>query len=231
MPHAPCQNAPHPGLTAYNMKSMPMNRTTADNHISADYFARPTLEVARGLLGARLVRRLEDGTTLSARIVETEAYTEDDPACHGWRLRERSSDGTPLEGKGAELYGRPGTAYVYLCYGIHWLFNVVTEPEGSCGAVLVRAVEPVDGIERMRALRSDGLSDRNLTNGPGKLTQALDIDDRFHDRPLDGPALILRQGERIDDASVVSSPRIGISRAKERKWRFHMAENRYVSAR
>ncbi len=173
---------------------------------------------------------MEEDRRLVARIVETEAYTGDDPACHGWRLKQKSSNGEIPEGKGSELFGSPGRAYVYLCYGIHWLFNVVTEPEGTCGAVLVRAVEPVEGLDQMREHRESPHRDVALTNGPGKLTQALAIDDRFHEQLLDGPDLYLTPGETPPPSAITTTPRIGISKATDRPWRFLLKDNPYVSA-
>jgi DNA-3-methyladenine glycosylase len=163
------------------------------------------------------------------RIVETEAYTRDDPACHGWRLREKYPEGEIPRGKGSELFGPPGHAYIYLCYGVHWLFNVITERKGTCGAVLVRGVEPVEGIDVMRRNRSSPRREVALTNGPGKLTQALDIDDRFHEQPLTGADLYLAAGDLPPGASITETPRIGISRATDRNWRFLIDENPYVS--
>lgn len=206
-----------------------MKQSEVLHRIPGDYFSRSTVAVARDLLGTYIVRTVQNDVRVLARIVETEAYTEDDPACHGWRHRQQTANGERPEGKGAELFGPPGRAYVYLCYGVHWLFNVVTEPEGTCGAVLVRAVEPITGIEFMRERRTAARRDVDLTNGPGKLTQALDIDDRFHERLLTDQDLFLSYGDEDRPFEITSSPRIGISRATERKWRFFIEGNAYVS--
>ncbi len=197
--------------------------------LPADYFARPTLEVAPDLLGMWLVRQGEDGTRLVGRVVETEAYTQDDPACHAWGLVDEQTGAIPQDGRGAALFGPPGTAYVYLIYGMHWLLNVVTEPEGVCGAVLVRAVEPVHGVERMRANRPAARRDVQLTNGPGKLTEAFGIDGAAHGTDLTAPPLFFAAPGEAPSIEIASSPRIGISKGTDRLWRFFIDGNRYVS--
>lgn len=194
-----------------------------------EYFARPTLDVARDLLGARLVHRHVSGTQLVGRIVEAEGYTQDDPAFHGWNLYDAETGQVRREGRAAALFGAPGTAYVYLIYGRYWLLNVVTEPEGVGGAVLVRAVEPLAGRETMQAFRTAARRDVDLTNGPGKLTQAFGIDDRFHGVPLTEPDLFLADGPSVPDADVATSSRIGISKGVDRPWRFFVDNHPYVS--
>ncbi len=195
----------------------------------ADYFAQSTLHVARDLLGKRLVRVLDDDTTLVGRIVETEAYTQDDPAFHGWGLYDADTGTVRREGRAAALFGLPGTGYVYLIYGMHWLLNVVTEPEGTGGAVLIRAVEPLQAREVMQEHRAVGRAVQ-LTNGPGKLTQALAIDDALHGAMLTGPPLFFADaGDDSPAFEVVTSSRIGISQAVDRPWRFFIAGHPYVS--
>jgi len=198
------------------------------NPCSTDFFARDTLDVARDLVGSMLVRERPEGARLRGRIVETEAYTQDDPAFHGWNLYDAETDTVRNEGRGADLFAAPGLGYVYLCYGVHWLLNVVTEPEGTGGAVLIRAVEPVDGIETMRSRRGDR-RDRNLTNGPGKLTEAFDVDDAFHLADLTGSPLYFVVDSLPTEESIVTSSRIGISKGVERPWRFFVDGNRFVS--
>ncbi len=198
------------------------------NPLPAGYFARPTLEVARDLVGARLVRELPDGKRLVGRIVETEGYTQNDPAFHGWHLYDEEKGLLKKKGRGIELFGPPGAAYVYLCYGVHWLLNVVTAPEGVGGAVLIRAVEPVEGIEAMRARRSVK-RDRDLTNGPGKLTLALGIDGALHGAMLTAPPLFFAAPEGEGDLAVATSSRIGITKGTERAWRFFAEGHLYVS--
>jgi DNA-3-methyladenine glycosylase len=182
------------------------------------FFARPTLEVARTLLGCVVVTVLSEGET-SGRIVEVEGYLDaSDAASHAARLRR---------GPALAMSGPPGIAYVYRSMGIHAMLNVVSEPEGCAGAVLIRALEPVTGIELMRDRRG-GVSDRLLCAGPGRLCQALGIG--LGDHGLD-----VTESERIwfipaQGAVPISvSGRIGISRAVEAPWRFFETGNVYVS--
>ena len=179
-----------------------------------DELAGDTLALAPALLGSYLVRDL-GGELLVGRIVETEAYTPDDPACHASRgetARNRA------------MFGPPGRAYVYLIYGIHHCFNVVTEPEGRGAAVLVRALEPVMGEAAMAERRGA----KGLTNGPGKLCQALDIGPGLNHADLTRPGpLYMLKGE--PDAAILRSPRVGISQAVEWPWRFFLAGSPWVS--
>jgi DNA-3-methyladenine glycosylase len=200
------------------------------------FFARPTLAVARDLLGALLVHET-DGGRLAGRIVETEGYLSDDPAMHGWRATF-GDDGRVLpRGRARGLFAAPGTAYVYKVYYTHWLLNVVTEPEGEAGAVLVRAVEPVEGEDRMAQNRPPSVKRaRDLTNGPGKLTQALAIAEapdaarsRFHGADLTAPPLYFAEGEPVPDAVVARSSRIGLSRGVDLPYRFFVAGHPSVS--
>jgi DNA-3-methyladenine glycosylase len=185
--------------------------------------------VARDLLGDRVVRDGEEGRPCVGRIVETEAYTQEDPAFHGWNLYDPETQSVRREGRAAELFAAPGQGYVYLIYGMHWLLNVVTEPEGTGGAVLVRAVEPLAGTARMRRNRGPDRADVELTNGPGKLTEAFGIDDAFHGVALTEPPLYFAEGALPDEATVARSSRIGISKGVERQWRFYVEGHPYVS--
>jgi DNA-3-methyladenine glycosylase len=195
----------------------------------ASFFDRPTETVARALLGDRLVYEHPQAGRLVGRIVETEAYTEDDPACHASHLtRDPDTGAVAGQGRGADLFAPPGTAYVYLIYGMHWLLNVVTEPEGTAGAVLIRAVEPEAGIEFMDDARGVQRT-VDLTNGPGKLTEAFDVGEAFHRMDLTAPPLYFAEGQSVPEADVAQSSRIGISKAVERPWRWFVAENRFVS--
>jgi DNA-3-methyladenine glycosylase len=183
---------------------------------SAQALAKPTLEVAPALLGSYLVRQTAAGV-LAGRIVELEAYlADDDPACHAHR-GETARNGA--------MFGPAGYAYVYRIYGIHWCVNVVTEPAGRGAAVLIRALEPVTGDGFMLENRG-GVP--NLTNGPGRLCQALAIDGSLNHTNLTqtGP-LYLLQGEPSQFIS--ASPRVGITKAAERPWRFFETGNRWVS--
>ena len=188
------------------------------------YYARATLTVARELLGCVLARRLPEGSILRGRIVETEAYVgEEDKACHARAGRTARTD---------PLYGPPGLAYVYLTYGMHYLLNAVTEPEGMPAAVLLRAVEPLEGIEAMRRARGiDAL--RLLTAGPARLTEAFGLDLRHNRADLQGPELWIEPGEPVPDAQVATSPRVGCQTAAPpwdlMPWRFYVAESPFVT--
>ena len=209
------------------------SRVTRPTALSKSFFARDTVRVARELIGTRLVRRL-DGEWLVARVVETEAYREDEPACHAHRNFLRRARGEAPRGRSALLFDEPGTAYVYFNYGMHWLFNVVTEPEGVGCAVLIRAVEPLAGIERMRALRA-ATRERDLArlaSGPGKLTQALAIGPEFNGHALcaSRELFFARPTRRVPDDSIASGPRVGIRVARELPWRFWLRGSASVSA-
>jgi DNA-3-methyladenine glycosylase len=195
------------------------------------FYDRDPRVVARELLGAVLACRTPDGVA-SGRVVETEAYLgPHDPACHAVAGRTART---------WHLHGPPGVAYVYRIYGLHWCVNAVTLPEGVGSAVLVRALEPLDGVALMRARRPGVRRDQDLTNGPGKLCVALGIDARFDGRPLDGRAprggaendagaLTLRAGAPVSDDAVVVTPRIGITRAADWPLRYFVADSAFVS--
>lgn len=191
--------------------------------LPARFYARDTEQVARDLLGAVLECRTADGVA-SGVIVETEAYVgEQDAACHAAAGRTRRTE---------PLYGAPGIAYVYLIYGMHWCVNAVTRAPGEASAVLVRAVEPLAGIPLMRRRRGGrgGVrDDRDLTNGPAKLCQALGVDGTMNGLPLQRPPLVVREGVSCADADVVVTPRIGITRAADWPLRYLVAGNAYVS--
>jgi DNA-3-methyladenine glycosylase len=197
--------------------------------LPTSFFDRPTVQVAQDLLGAHLVHEHPEAGRIVGRIVETEAYTENDPACHASHLSKDPETGEfSGQGRGRDLFAAPGTAYVYLIYGMHWLLNVVTEPEGTAGAVLIRAVEPQSEIEFMRDVR--GVQrDVDLTNGPGKLTNAFDVGGDVHRSDLTEPPLYLADGEAVAEQKVAQSSRIGISKGVERHWRWYLAENPFVS--
>jgi DNA-3-methyladenine glycosylase len=188
------------------------------------FFDRDTLAVARDLLGCRLVHETPRGRA-TGRIVEVEAYHgEEDPACHAAAGRTART---------APLYGLPGFAYVYFIYGMYHCFNVVTRAEGHPSAVLVRALEPIEGLELMRERRatrrraSGGVSDRELANGPGKLCDALGITLAENRADLIASSLRIEPGERPD--GIVWTPRVGISVGTDRFWRCFVKGSPHVS--
>lgn len=184
------------------------------------FYARDTGDVARNLLGKILVRRI-GRQIVKCRLVETEAYYgKDDPASHAARGQTRRT---------AVMFGKPGHAYVYFNYGVHHLLNVVTEVAGTAGAVLVRAVEPLEGTELLFKNRPVSQV-HQLTNGPGKLTQALDVNLDFNGKSLDTAVLGIIESEE-NNFRVVQSPRIGISAGKDMELRFCIENNKFVSRR
>ena len=187
------------------------------------FYSRPTLTVAEELLGTVLVHRTPKGVT-AGMIVEVEAYIgEDDPACHAAPGPTR---------RNAPLYGTPGIAYVYLNYGIHYLVNAVSEAEGHPAAVLIRALEPVEGIALMRKRRGVGgeVADGDLCRGPGNLTRAMGITlaDNLRDL-VSGPLVIEDRGHAVDE--VLWGPRVGIRVGTEHRWRCWVAGHHSVSGR
>jgi DNA-3-methyladenine glycosylase len=187
------------------------------------FFCRDTALVARELLGTIIECRGPAGVA-SGRIVETEAYLGgDDPASHAVVGR------TP---RNRHLFGRPGIAYVYFIYGRYWCVNAVTERPGGGQAVLVRAIEPLDGIDLMRARRGSVGADRGLTNGPARLCLALGIDGRLNGVSLQRGPLVVREGGEggaVPDAAVSVSHRIGLTRAADWPLRFFLTDNAHVS--
>ncbi len=197
--------------------------------ISHTFFARPAPEVAPDLLGMRLVHECPSGERLSGYIVETEAYAQDDPAWNGWGILDVATGLVQPVGRGMALFGPPGTAYMHLCYGVHWMFNVVTEPEGRVGCVLIRAVAPLEGQDTMWRRRKAARRELELANGPGKLTQAFDIDRRFHGMPLTGPPLYLTRPHHSLSLQIVRSTRIGVRHGSELPYRFFLDGHPAVS--
>ncbi len=188
----------------------------AEAVLGPGFFERDVVSVARELLGCTLGFGGRVG-----RIVETEAYDESEPACHAY---------AGLTARTRPLFGPAGHAYVYLSYGIHELFNVVTGNDGHGAAVLIRALEPVAGIEAMRE-RRPGRSDRELCSGPGRLTLALGITLEHNGLALDGS----EQGPQLragaPPSEIVAGTRIGITKAAELPWRFHEADSAWISGR
>jgi len=187
------------------------------------FYARATLEVAEDLLGKVLVHRTRSGIA-SGVIVESEAYIgEDDPACHASFGRTARSE---------PLFGPPGYAYVYLNYGVHYLLNAVTEADGYPGAVLIRALQPLDGIELMQKRRARAgrvIDEHALCRGPGNLTKALGVSLTDNQRDLTTGALTI-EDRGISVGRIATGPRIGIRVAAERPWRFFVEGHRSVSA-
>jgi DNA-3-methyladenine glycosylase len=185
-----------------------------------DFYDRETEIVARELLGTVLECRTDDGLA-SGIIVEAEAYIgEHDAACHAAVGRTRRTE---------PLYGNPGNAYVYFIYGMHWCINAVTRAEGLPSAVLIRALEPLEGLPLMRRRRPKARSDRELTNGPGKLCAALGIDRRMNGLPLQRYPVVIRAGDPVRDLDVEITPRIGITQAADWPLRFLVRGNSFVS--
>lgn len=182
------------------------------------FFAQSTLQVAQELLGKYLVLK-QNGTLLSGKIVETEAYIgKDDPASHAFgRITPRNRI----------MYGPPGYAYIYFIYGNHYCLNFVTEKEGFPAAVLIRALEPSGGIEKMSENRNSATAE-NLTNGPGKLCQALGIDKKFNGLDVTSGSLFVE--DRNEEVfQIKNSTRIGVREGSDKKWRFYVAKNSFVS--
>jgi DNA-3-methyladenine glycosylase len=176
------------------------------------FFARSVHEVAPDLIGVTL---LVDG--VGGPIVEVEAYDQTDPASHGFRGR------TP---RNAAMFGPPGHAYVYRSYGVHWCLNLVCEDEGAAAAVLVRALEPARGIERMEERRGAS-TPRLLAAGPGRLCQALGVGGEHDGLALDRPPFELLA--RAAAPQIAAAPRVGITRAADYPWRYVLAGSRYLS--
>lgn len=187
-------------------------------------------EAAIGLLGCLLIREFDDGGIAAARIVETEAYDQNDPASHAFHGRSE---------RNAALFGPSGRAYVYISYGMHRCFNVSAGDDGFGAGALIRAVEPVQGIEIMRERRFANRSgsrttvgnrkDVDLTNGPAKLCQAMGIDLKLYGHDLSTAPLYLERNALLEGERIAASPRIGISKAAERPRRFFIVDNPYVT--
>jgi DNA-3-methyladenine glycosylase len=185
--------------------------------IARDFYNRPALEVARDLLGCRLVR-IQSGQRLSGLIMETEAYQgESDLGCHA------SAGKTP---RTEVMYGPPGHAYVYFTYGMHWMFNVVTEPENSPSAVLIRGILPTEGTQIMAENRPYNAMKTGWTDGPAKLTQALNIDKAFNavDLCTRDNQIWIESGDPIPEKFITQTARIGLNSVPEfwsqLPWRF-----------
>jgi DNA-3-methyladenine glycosylase len=189
-------------------------KSATAERLGVEFFARSVHTVARELIGCRLFHRGAGGT-----IVETESYERDDPACHAY---------VGLTKRTEVLFGPPGRAYVYLSYGIHSLLNAVAEPNGEAAAVLIRALEPTTGLDQMRSRRGQR-PNTDLCSGPGKLTEALGIGLDANDADLSADPFLLLPPEPDRCDEIITSPRVGITKATERPWRFSLAGSPFVS--
>lgn len=174
--------------------------------LKRDFYNRDTLKVAKDLLGHKLCRKI-NGQILSGIIVETEAYTQNDPACHAFKGK------TP---RATTLFKQPGISYVYFIYGMYYCFNVITEPEETAGAVLIRALEPIGNIIN--------------TNGPGKLCRELQITKEHNEIDLTSDSCLwIEEGIKVPKNKIHTTTRIGIKQATDYPWRFYIKENKFVS--
>lgn len=186
------------------------------------FYERNTLTVAQDLLGKILVRRV-DALTLTGRIVETEAYRgADDPASHAYRGRTK---------RNAVMFGDAGVAYIYLVYGLNFCLNTTTERVGKAGAVLIRAIEPLHGLETMLKNRPAAIRQiTSLTNGPGKLCQAMRITQDLNGIDLTvNSELTICEGDSRVPFSLKATSRVGVRKAFRRRWRYFANDNQFVS--
>ena len=184
------------------------------------FFARQTLIVARDLIGCLLVHDAPEGRMVG-KIVEAEAYSNQDPGSHANRGQ------TP---RNSPMFEEPGRAYVYFTYGMHFCLNAVAHAPGVPGAVLIRAVEPLDGLDLMRQRRGSAIRDRDVARGPGRLTQAFGLSREHNRLDLTRPPLYICTGERLPEGAVGSGPRIGLGATQDgRAWRFHVIGSPWVS--
>lgn len=192
----------------------------------AFYIREDALTISRELLGKVLVTHLEKGCVTAGRIVETEAYiAPDDKASHAFNFKKTKRTTT--------MFREGGTAYVYLCYGIHALFNVITHEEGMPHAILIRAIEPLEGIDIMQRRRKKEKKDRTLTAGPGCVSQSLGITTDYNGYSLLGNKIWIEdRGLEVKKSDIQSGPRVGIQYAgeyKDKPWRFKIRANEWTS--
>jgi DNA-3-methyladenine glycosylase len=187
--------------------------------LDRSFYRRDTIVVAKELLGKILVRKIND-KLLSGIIVETEAYrSSDDPASHSYK---------GITNRNKVMFEEVGYSYVYFTYGNHYCLNIVAKDKSTdAGAVLIRAIEPLDGIDIMKWNRNKDLYE--LTNGPGKLTKALMIDKRLNGLDLTKEGILYVKNNNINNIEIISTPRIGIKTALDKYWRFYINGNRFVS--
>lgn len=192
------------------------------NILPISFYERDPVIVAQELLGCVMVREINH-TKLAGMIVETEAYVHGDPACHAYdRMTKRN----------AALFGRPGHAYIYMIHTHHCVNAVAHTADQKAGGVLIRAIMPLEGIELMARNRGMSEDHMSLTNGPGKLTEALGISKELygHDLTQIGSLYITRPAN-TESIKIIATPRIGISKAQDKMWRFYIADNPWVSKR
>ena len=193
--------------------------------LSFEFWNRHPLVVAEQLPGCILSMTTYPDKICQAKIIETEAYSADEAACHAYQKKQ--SQRSP---RIAQFFGPPGRSYIYLNYGIHKLLNIITGPEAAGGSVLIRAVEPVVGSALMRERRG-AVKDVDLTNGPGKLTQAMGIGLEYNDIDICDPRspLVIFDKDCSESVALLCGPRVGISKAQELEWRFAISGSSYIS--
>lgn len=196
-----------------------------ENKLTNDFYLRNVTSVAKDLLG-KIIVLVHNNKTLTAKIVEVEAYQgENDKASHSYGgISERNK----------VMFDAGGKLYVYLIYGIYFCANVVTGKAGHGDAVLIRAVEPIDGVDLMfdnreTKTRKNDISIRQLTNGPAKFCEAFDIGKEHNGLSLNGNKIFLLNNKPIDDSNIITTTRIGISKSKKLKWRYYIKDNLFVS--
>jgi DNA-3-methyladenine glycosylase len=189
--------------------------------LKQDFFDRNTIFVAKDLLGKVILKKIGKDEYISGKIVETEAYMGDhDPACHAFQK---------VSGRSSVLYEEAGTIYVYFIYGNYYCFNIVTENKSIGSAVLIRAVEPVDGIDVMKILRPKAKSIYDLTNGPSKFCLAFDIDRKYNGKKLSENGIFISNPVKKENFEIVTSKRIGIVKGADFPYRFFVKDNPFVT--
>lgn len=189
--------------------------------LTDSFFERDTIKVAKELLGKVIVKKINKNEYISGKIVEVEAYMGDhDPACHAYNK---------VTGRSSMLYEDGGTIYVYFIYGNYYCFNIVTETKGIGSAVLIRAVEPLEGIEIMKELRPNVKNIHDLTNGPSKFCLAFDIDKRFNGKKLSKDGIFISNPLKKEKFEIKTTKRIGINVGQEFLYRFFIKDNPFVT--
>ena len=208
--------------------------------LTRSFYLQPTLVVARRLLGKTLVRRFPDGIVSTGRIVETEAYTTDDPACHAFRGKTERNQA---------MFGPPGHAYIHMNYGLHYCINAVTAAEGSAEAVLIRAIEPLENASALFRnyygevaaedafspdyLETTARAEKRLGAGPGRLSKSLMVDRTFDNADLtdaESPLFIV-EGKEVPEEDIFTTTRIGITKGADLPWRFYVRSSGFISKR